>query len=60
MSIQSTIVVTAVVLWFAQGWYLNTRLNLVHDKLNLIFDELREESDDEGTSSFYDASADAD
>jgi hypothetical protein len=29
MSIQSRIVVSAIALWFAQGWYLNARLNHV-------------------------------
>jgi hypothetical protein len=28
----------AVVLWFATGWYLNERLNLVHAKLDRLFD----------------------
>ena len=44
MSIETTIIVAAVVLWFAQGWYLNTRLERVHKKLDLLlesFDGLR-------------------
>ncbi len=36
--IEKTIVVTAVILWFAQGWYLNTRLRDVHQKLDQILD----------------------
>jgi len=42
--IEATVVVTAVILWFAQGWYLNTRLEGVHRKLDRIletFDGLR-------------------
>lgn len=45
MSIEGTVVVTAVVLWFAHGWYLNTRLERVHKKLDRVlecFDGLRE------------------
>jgi len=34
MSLQNTIIVTAIILWFANGWYLNERLNLVHKKLD--------------------------
>ena len=29
----------AVVLWFATGWYLNTRLIAVHKKLDGLFDQ---------------------
>src|SRR5271157_2094750 len=42
--IEKTIVVTAIVLWFAHGWYLNMRLLDVHKKLDGIlgqFDGLR-------------------
>ncbi len=45
MSIETTIIVKAVVLWFAHGWYLNTRLERVHAKLDRVlecFDGLRE------------------
>jgi hypothetical protein len=40
MSIQATIVVTAIVLWFAQGYYLNERLRGVHKKLDSVLAEL--------------------
>jgi hypothetical protein len=45
MSIQSTIIVTAIALWIAHGWYLNTRLISVHEKLDRVlsaFDGLRD------------------
>src|ERR1700726_1136500 len=44
-SIETTVIVTAMVLWFAHGWYLKTRLERVHEKLDLIlesFNGLRE------------------
>ena len=44
--VEKTVVVTAVVLWFATGWYLNTRLKEVHEKLDRLleaFDDLRKE-----------------
>jgi hypothetical protein len=44
MTTESTIISAAVALWFAQGWYLNTRLERVHKKLDIIleqFDGLR-------------------
>lgn len=43
--LEKTIVLTAIALWFAHGWYLNTRLQQVHKKLDRIFetfDGLRE------------------
>jgi hypothetical protein len=36
---EKTIVITALVLWFAFGWYLNTRLERVHKKLDLILEQ---------------------
>jgi hypothetical protein len=39
MSIQATIIITAVVLWFAQGYYLNERLRDVHRKLDVLLEE---------------------
>lgn len=44
MSIETLIVLSAVVLWVANGWYLNERLNVVHRKLDRVleqFDGLR-------------------
>lgn len=43
--IEKTIVLTAIALWFAHGWYLNARLKLVHEKLDRVletFDGLRD------------------
>jgi len=43
--IEKTIVLTAIVLWFAHGWYLNERLKHVHGKLAVVleaFDGLRD------------------
>jgi hypothetical protein len=39
MSIQATIIVTAVVLLFTHGYYLNERLRDVHKKLDTVLDE---------------------
>jgi hypothetical protein len=39
MGIQATIIVTAVILWFAQGYYLNERLRHVHRKLDIVLEE---------------------
>jgi hypothetical protein len=36
--LEKTIVGTAIALWFAHGWYLNQRLQRVHDKLDLIME----------------------
>jgi len=41
MSIQATIIVTAIVLWFAQGFYLNERLRGVHRKLDSVLEEFK-------------------
>ena len=45
MSITTTVIVSAIVLWFAQGYYLNKQLEDVHKKLDSLsnqFDGLRE------------------
>jgi hypothetical protein len=42
--IERTVVTTAIVSWFAFGWYLNARLERLHKKLDVIlqqFDGLR-------------------
>jgi hypothetical protein len=36
--IERTVIGTAIGLWFAHGWYLNQRLQKVHDKLDLVFE----------------------
>jgi len=44
-SLEKTIIVTAIALWFAHGWYLNEKLKLVHKKLDRVleaFDGLRD------------------
>ena len=44
-NIEKTIIISAAVLWFFHGWYLNERLKHVHEKLDRIletFDGLRE------------------
>ena len=38
-SVESTVIITAVALWFAHGWYLNERLKSVHAKLDLVLDQ---------------------
>lgn len=43
--LEITIIGTAIALWFAHGWYLNSRLRRVHQKLDALlesFDGLRE------------------
>jgi hypothetical protein len=35
--IEKTIFITAIVLWFAHGWYLNKKLKDVHEKLDKVF-----------------------
>ena len=37
--LEKTIVITAVVLWFAHGWYLHSRLLDVHKKLDRVLNE---------------------
>ena len=42
---EKTIILTAIVFWFAHGWYLNERLKLVHERLERTleaFDGLRD------------------
>jgi hypothetical protein len=34
-----TVIATGVVLWFAQGWYLNEKLRLLHDKFDRVFEQ---------------------
>jgi hypothetical protein len=36
--IERTVIGTAIGLWFAHGWYLNLRLQKVHDKLDLVLE----------------------
>ncbi|HZW24812.1 MAG TPA: hypothetical protein VFF26_04940 [Gallionella sp.] len=43
--IERTIILAAIALWFAHGWYLNERLKHVHSKLDRVletFDGLRD------------------
>lgn len=45
MSVETTIILTGVAVWFAHGWYLNERLKSVHQKLDQLsesFNGLRE------------------
>lgn len=35
---ENTTILTAIVLWFAHGWYLNERLKRVHEKLDRTLD----------------------
>lgn len=37
-SIKETIIVTTLAAWFAYGWYLNLRLQSVHEKLDDVLD----------------------
>jgi hypothetical protein len=37
-SIEKAIILTAIALWFAHGWYLNERLKSVHAKLDSVLD----------------------
>lgn len=36
--IEKTIIITAIVLWFAHGWYVNERLKHVHEKLDRVLE----------------------
>ena len=38
-SVERTVVLTAIALWFAYGWYLNERLKSVHAKLDSVLDQ---------------------
>lgn len=38
-SIEKTVIGAAVLLWFAHGWYLNTRLERVHAKLDAVLED---------------------
>ena len=38
-SVEATIFLSAVALWFAHGWYLNERLKSVHAKLDSVLDQ---------------------
>jgi hypothetical protein len=37
--VEGTIIGAAIAHWFAHGWYLNTRLQVVHKKLDDILDQ---------------------
>jgi len=39
-SIEKTVIFAAIALWFAHGWYLNTRLNAVHKKLDALMESM--------------------
>jgi len=39
MSIESTVIITGAVVWFAHGWYLNERLAKVHAKLDRVLEQ---------------------
>lgn len=38
-SVERTVILTAIALWFAHGWYLNERLKSVHAKLDFVLDQ---------------------
>ena len=38
-SVERTVILTAIALWFAHGWYLNERLKSVHAKLDSVLDQ---------------------
>lgn len=38
-SVEMTVILTAIALWFAHGWYLNERLKAVHAKLDTVLDQ---------------------
>ncbi len=37
-SIEKAIIIAAIVLWLAHGWYLNERLKHVHEKLDRVLE----------------------
>ena len=37
-SLERTVLLSAIALWFASGWYLNTRLKAVHMKLEFLIE----------------------
>jgi len=39
MTTESTLITAIVALWFAQGWYLNTRLERVHKKRDQMLEQ---------------------
>ncbi|MCS0584840.1 hypothetical protein NX784_24950 [Massilia pinisoli] len=39
MSIESTVIITSAVVWFAHGWYLNDRLAKVHAMLDRVLEQ---------------------
>jgi hypothetical protein len=38
-SVERTVILTAIALWFAHSWYLNERLKSVHAKLDSVLDQ---------------------
>lgn len=38
-TVERTVILTAIALWFAHGWYLNERLKSVHAKLDSVLDQ---------------------
>jgi hypothetical protein len=38
-SVERTVILTAIALWFAHGWHLNERLKSVHAKLDSVLDQ---------------------
>ena len=45
MTVETTVIATAIALWFAQGWYLNTRLEHMHAKLDRALESFLYEID---------------
>lgn len=37
--LEKTVVITAIALWFAHGWYFNVRLQHVHKKLDQVLEQ---------------------